>query len=88
MTLHELIKKLKAFDCDALKCKEVAHYFVSKDAYGYEEIVTDVMFDPVNGRIVLVCEDPKQKRWESQYMVKNEVTKVGKKMNYDRTGTD
>lgn len=72
MILKDLIKKLKAFDCQTLNSKEVAHYFVSKDAYGYEEIVQDVMFDPKNNRIVLICEDPKQKIWDSAIMVKCE----------------
>ena len=36
MTLKELLKKLKAFDCAALNGGEVSHYFVTKDAYGYE----------------------------------------------------
>lgn len=76
MILKDLIKKLKAFDCQALNSKEVTHYsvgyFVSKDVYGYEEIVQDVMFDPKNNRIVLICEDPKQKIWDSAIMVKCE----------------
>lgn len=75
MVLKEFIKKLKAFDCEALDNKEVAHYFVSKDAYGYEEIITDVMFDPKNNRIVLISEDPKQKLWDSKIMVKHESNK-------------
>lgn len=72
MTLGQLIKKLKAFDCPALRDKEVAHYFVSKNCYGYEEIVTNVSFDPKNGRIVLTCEDPKNKNWDSNIMVSYE----------------
>lgn len=72
MILKDLIKKLKAFDCQALNNKEVAHYFVSKGAYGYEEIVQDVMFDPKNNRIVLICKDPEQKIWDSTIMVKCE----------------
>ena len=75
MVLKEFIKKLKAFDCEALDNKEVAHYFISKDAYGYEEIITDVMFDPKNNRIVLISEDPKQKLWDSKIMVKHESNK-------------
>ena len=75
MVLNEFIKKLKAFDCEALDNKEVAHYFVSKGAYGYEEIITDVMFDPKNNRIVLISEDPKQKLWDSKIMVKHESNK-------------
>lgn len=75
MVLKEFIKKLKAFDCEALNNKEVSHYFVSKDAYGYEEVITDVMFDPKNNRIVLISEDPKQKLWDSNIMVKHENNK-------------
>lgn len=75
MVLKEFIKKLKAFDCEALNNKEVAHYFVSKDAYGYEEIITDIMFDPKNNRIVLISEDPKQKLWDSEIMIKHESNK-------------
>ena len=78
MTLKELINKLKAFDCDALNNKEVAHYFVSKNCYSYEEIVNDVYFDPSNNRIVLVCEDPKQKLWDTKNMVSYEEKKASK----------
>lgn len=35
ITLKELLKKLKAFDCAALNESEVSHYFVTKGAYGY-----------------------------------------------------
>lgn len=35
MTLKELLKKLKAFDCAALNESEVSHYFLTKGAYGY-----------------------------------------------------
>ena len=72
MKLKELLKKLKAFDCNALNESEVSHYFVTKDAYGYEEIVEDVMFDPKRNRIVLICKDPKQCLWDSKTMVKYE----------------
>lgn len=58
MTLRDFIKRLKAFDCEALRDCEVTHYFLSNSAYGYEEIVMDVTFDPKNGRIVLECEAP------------------------------
>lgn len=75
MTLKELLKKLKAFDCAALNGSEVSHYFVSRDAYGYEEIVKDVMYDPKRNRIVLICKDPEQRLWGSTTMVKYEEKK-------------
>lgn len=58
MTLRDFIKRLKAFDCEALRDCEVTHYFADKLAYGYEEKVRDVTFDPKSGRIVLECEPP------------------------------
>lgn len=36
----------------------MTHYFADKLAYGYEEKVRDVTFDPKSGRIVLECEPP------------------------------
>lgn len=75
MKLKELLKKLKAFDCAALNESEVSHYFVTKDAYGYEEIVEDVMFDPKRKRLVLICKDPEQCLWDSNTMVKYEERK-------------
>ena len=75
MKLKELLKKLKAFDCAALNESEVSHYFVTKDAYGYEEIVEDVMFDPKRKRIVLICKDPEKCLWDSNIMVKYEERK-------------
>ena len=75
MTLKELLKELKAFDCAALNGGEVSHYFVTKDAYGYEEIVEDVMYDPKRNRIVLICKDPEQCLWDSKTMVKYEEMK-------------
>ena len=60
MNLKEFIKKLKAFDCDALRSKEVVHYFVSKGGYSYMEKVNTVYFDGEKGRIVLLCDDPVQ----------------------------
>ena len=75
MKLKELLKKLKAFDCAALNEIEVSHYFVTKDAYGYEEIVEDVMFDPKHKRIVLKCKNPEKCLWDSKTMVKYEVRK-------------
>ena len=74
MTLKELLKKLKAFDCAALNGSEVSHYFASK-GYGYEEIVEDVMCDPKRNRIVLMCKDPEQCLWDSKTMVKYEERK-------------
>jgi hypothetical protein len=53
----------------------VAHYFVSKDTYGYEEIVEDVMYDQKRNRIVLICKDPEQCLWDSKTMVKYEERK-------------
>lgn len=75
MTLKELLKKLKAFDCAALNESEVSHYFATKGAYGYEEIVEDVMFDPKRKRIVLVCKVPEKCLLESNIMVKYEKMK-------------
>lgn len=75
MTLKELLKKLKAFDCAALNESEVSHYFLTKGAYGYQEIVEDVMFDHKRKRIVLVCKDQEQCLWESNTMVKYEKMK-------------
>ena len=76
MTLKELLKKLKAFDCAALNESEVSHYFATKGAYGgYEEIVEDVMFDPKRKRIVLICKVPEKCLWESNTMVKYEKMK-------------
>lgn len=72
MTLKELIKKLKAFDCEALRDKEVSHYFATDLGYGYEEVVTDVKFDPKNGRIVLSCSKPKSIIWDSNLMLRVE----------------
>lgn len=72
MILKNFLKKLKAFDCEALNNKEVAHYFVSSNVNGYEEIVTDVVFDPKNNRIVLICDSPKQKLWDSSGFIKCE----------------
>ncbi|MCR4564816.1 MAG: hypothetical protein K5651_01860 [Bacteroidales bacterium] len=60
MELKELIKKLKAFDCEALRKKDVVHYFVSNGGYSYMENVTSVYFDGEKGRIVLLCDDPVQ----------------------------
>lgn len=63
MTLKELLKKLKAFDCEALRDKDVVHYFASSNAYSYLERVKDVYFDAEKGRFVIVCEDPVQAQW-------------------------
>lgn len=63
MTLKELLKKLKAFDCEALRDKDVVHYFVSSNTYSYLERVKDVYFDGEKGRFVIVCEDPVQAFW-------------------------
>jgi len=77
MKLKELLKKLRAFDCDALNESEVSHYFATKLGYGYEEIVEDVEFDPKRKRIVLLCKDPEQCLWDAKTMVKYEEKKGG-----------
>lgn len=59
----------------ALNESEVSHYFVTKGAYGYEEIVEDVMFDHKRKRIVLICKDQEQCLCESKTMVKYEKIK-------------
>ena len=75
MTLKELLKKLKAFDCPALNGSEVSHYFSTKLGYGYEEIVEDVMYDQKRNRIVLKCKEPEQCLWDNKTMVKYEERK-------------
>lgn len=69
MNLDELTKKLKGFDCEALRGKPVVHRFVSSGTYSYIEEVEDVFFDAVRGEIVLTCKDPQKALWDNKAIV-------------------
>lgn len=65
MKLKELIKKLKGFECDALKDKVVVHRFVTSNGYGYKEEVEDVYFDARNGAFVIVTGKEVGENWRN-----------------------
>lgn len=66
MTLKDLIRKLKGFDCEALKNKEVVHRFVTKLGYGYKEVVRDVYFDAGTGEFVIITGPEQQSKWDDK----------------------
>lgn len=69
MNLKELIKKLKQFDCEALSDKEVVHLFVSSNAYGYKEIVEDVVYNASQKMFVIQCSQPQQCNWDEKAII-------------------
>lgn len=70
MTLKELIAKLNSFNCEALEDKEVVHCFVSTNAYGYKEVVKDVVYDAKKQKFMIECENPEQYHWDETALVK------------------
>jgi hypothetical protein len=65
MKLKELVKKLKGFECDALKDKVVVHRFVTNNGYGYKEVVEDVYFDARSGEFVIVTGKEESSNWRN-----------------------
>lgn len=53
MSLEELINKLNAFNCDALRNKNVSHCFVSNLGSYYIEDIEDIFFDLKNDTITI-----------------------------------
>lgn len=70
MTLEQLIDKLQAFNCDALKDKEVAHFFMSSGAYTYRENVSDVYYDAKKGMFRIECEEPVGCLYDNDCLIK------------------
>lgn len=66
MTLKDLIRKLKGFECEALKDKEVVHRFVTKLGYGYKEVVQDVYFDAGTGDFVIITGREQEAKWDDK----------------------
>ena len=72
MTLKELINRLNAFNCEALADKEVAHFFSSSNAYGYKEVIDDVVYNPKNEMFMIKCKDPESCNWDFNNVIKVE----------------
>ena len=72
MTLEQLINKLQTFNCDVLKNKEVAHFFMSSGTYTYLEKVSDVCYDAKKGMFRIECENPVQCWYDDDYIIKSE----------------
>ena len=72
MNLKQLIKKLKAFDCEAIRNKPVVHRFTTSNLYGYIEEIDDVSYDTKHNLIILHTAEPKSNVWDSKTDIKLE----------------
>lgn len=81
MSLKELIEKLKGFNCNALKNKEVAYCFSTKLGYTYKEIVKDVIYDAKNERFEIITGEAESTRADHSCVIMYENEKNNKKSN-------
>lgn len=75
MNLKQLIKCLKAFECEAIRNKPVVHRFTTSNLYGYIEEINDVSYDTKNNLIILHTAEPKENIWDSKTDIKIDKSK-------------